>query len=218
MRDPERKLGRPSPAMVVAGLALVVALAGTAIAGPLAGKSALNKSEKKQVKKIAKKQVNTLAPGLSVKRAATAADADALGGETLANIAVARSDTPGGQCDPTSPTLVVCATVNLTLPHEGRVLLIGTAGHIAFNNAQTAGNCLFRVDGENSGGAVTIGNQYVPDVTGVGARAFPNGFANTRVTAPVSAGAHTFALACSETTADVEFQGPQITAALVGSG
>ena len=182
MRRSKLKLGRPSPSMVVAGLALVAALAGTALAGPLASKSGLNKPEKKQVKKIAKNQVNTLAPGLSVKRAGSAANADSLGGQTLANIAVARSDTPGAQCDPTSAALIDCATVNLTLPHEGRVLLIGTAGQIAFNNAQTAGNCLFRIDGVNSGGAVTIGNQYAPAVTGAGARAFPNGFANTRVT------------------------------------
>lgn len=35
---------RPSPAMIVAGAALVAALAGTAIAGPLATNSALTHS------------------------------------------------------------------------------------------------------------------------------------------------------------------------------
>jgi hypothetical protein len=67
---------RPSPAMIVALAALVVALAGTAIAAPAAIKSILNKKEKKQVKNISKNQVNALAPGLSVKHANTAGSAD----------------------------------------------------------------------------------------------------------------------------------------------
>jgi hypothetical protein len=221
---------RPSPAMIVAAAALIVALAGTAMAAPTAIKSVLNKPEKKQVKKIANNRINALASGLSVRRAETAgradtaaraetaASADALGGQTLGNIVVARSVTPGAQCDPNSTTLIVCATLNMTLPHEGRVLLIGTAGHVAFGGAQSAGNCLFRVDGVNSGGSVTIGNNFAPVNTGVNARAFPDGFATSVVTDVIGAGAHTFELACNETDADAEFQSPAVSAALVGSG
>ena len=215
---------RPSPAMIVALAALVVALAGTAMAAPTAIKSILNKKEKKQVKNISKNQVNALAPGLSVKHANsagsadTAKDANSLGGVNLKDVVVAKSANPGAQCDPNSTTLIDCVTLNLTLPHEGRVLLIGTAGQVAFGGAQAAGNCLFRVDGVNSGGSVQSGNNFAPVNTGVNARAFPDGFATTVVTDPVSAGAHTFGLACNETDADVEFQSPQITAALVGSG
>jgi hypothetical protein len=62
--------------MIVAMVALVVALAGTAMAAPTAIKSILNKKEKKQAKNIAKNQVNALAPGLSVKHANTAGSAD----------------------------------------------------------------------------------------------------------------------------------------------
>src|SRR5215207_8290052 len=66
----------PSPAMTVAGAALIIALAGTAMAAPTALKSVLNKQEKKQVKKIAKNQANNQitqrAPGLSVANANTA--------------------------------------------------------------------------------------------------------------------------------------------------
>jgi hypothetical protein len=67
---------RPSPAMIVALVALVVALAGTAMAAPTAIKSILNKKEKKQANNIAKNQINALAPGLSVKHANTAGSAD----------------------------------------------------------------------------------------------------------------------------------------------
>src|SRR5262249_16595394 len=141
------------------------------------------------------------------------------GGQSLDNIVTARSVNPGGPaCDPTSTTFLNCVTLDMTLPHDGRVLLIGTAGQIAFNNAQTQGDCLFRVDGVNSGGSVHAGNQYAPARSGATSIQFPNGFATQNVVGPVSAGAHTFALACSETTGDIEFVGPQLSAVLVGSG
>src|SRR5262249_11463895 len=141
------------------------------------------------------------------------------GGQTLDNIVTARSVNPGGPaCDPTSATFINCVSLDMTLPHQGNVLLIGTAGQVAFTNAQTQGDCLFRVDGVNSGGSVHVGNQYAPTPTGVTSVQFPNGFANQNVVGPVSAGAHTFALACSETTGDIEFVGPQLSAVLVGSG
>jgi hypothetical protein len=63
------RTSRPSPAIALAVLAIVAALAGTAIAGPDGSTSALTKSK---VKKIATKQVNRLAPGLSVAHATSA--------------------------------------------------------------------------------------------------------------------------------------------------
>jgi len=215
--------------MIVAATALIVALAGTAMAAPTAIKSILNKQEKKQVKSIAKNQVNKLAPDLSVKHAKTAdtattattantaKDADTLNGQALGNIVIARSNT-GAVCDPQTGTLITCATLDMTLPHEGRVLLIGTAGQYAFTNSQASGNCLFRVDGVNSGGSVTVGNQYAPALFGVTNRGLANGFATTVVTGPLSAGAHQFILACNQLTGDVEFEDPQVSGALVGPG
>jgi hypothetical protein len=63
------RASRPSPAILVAVVALVAAVAGTAIADPVASTSAINK---KKVKKIATKQINKLAPSLSVAEAETA--------------------------------------------------------------------------------------------------------------------------------------------------
>jgi hypothetical protein len=68
----ERRTSLPSPAIIVAALALVAALAGTALAGTDTTTSAISK---KKVKKIATKQINKLAPGLSV------ANADTVGGK-----------------------------------------------------------------------------------------------------------------------------------------
>jgi hypothetical protein len=66
------RIRQPSPALIVAVLALVAALAGTAVAGPDASTSAISK---KKVKSIATKQINKLAPGLSVAHADTATSA-----------------------------------------------------------------------------------------------------------------------------------------------
>jgi hypothetical protein len=219
---------RPSPSMVVAISALIVALAGTAMAAPTAIKSILNKQEKKQVKNIAKNQVNKLAPGLSVRRADsaaradTAANADALGGQSLANVAIGRSDpTTGGVCDPNSSTFVNCASVDVTLPHEGRVLLVGTGGQYSFDGGVTQGSCRMTIDGVAQGGSfITVGNQTdaSPGVTGAANRGYARGFATTIVTGPVGAGAHSFGLDCNQTDADVEFENAQISATVLGSG
>jgi hypothetical protein len=219
---------RPSPPMVVAIAALVVALAGTAMAAPTAIKSILNKQEKKQVKNIAKNQVNKLAPGLSVKHANTAGsadtakNADALGGQPLANVAIGRSDpTTGGVCDPNSSTFVNCASVDVTLPHEGRVLLIGTGGQYAFDAGVTQGSCRMTLDGAAQGGSfITVGNQTdaSPGVTGAANRGYARGFATTVVIGPVGAGPHSFGLDCNQSDADVEFENTQISATVLGSG
>jgi hypothetical protein len=77
---------RPSPSTIVASTALIIALAGTAIAAPTAIKSVLDKKEKKQVKNIADKRITKRAPGLSV---AKATNADNLGGQPASSYAPA---------------------------------------------------------------------------------------------------------------------------------
>ncbi|MGZ5342898.1 MAG: hypothetical protein ACXWEK_07675 [Solirubrobacterales bacterium] len=56
-------------------MALIVALAGTAIAGPLATTSVLNKKEKKQTRNIARNEIKAAAPNLSVRSATNATSA-----------------------------------------------------------------------------------------------------------------------------------------------
>jgi hypothetical protein len=84
---------RPSPAIIVAIVALVAAVAGTAVAGQDASTSALTKSK---VKKVAKKQVNKLAPGIAneeiTKRAPGLSVASAVTASRLANVTVQRED------------------------------------------------------------------------------------------------------------------------------
>ena len=78
------RISQPSPAIVVAVLALVAALAGTAIAGPDASISAITKNK---VKKIARQQVTQLAPTLHVATADNASKADTATSADTANTA-----------------------------------------------------------------------------------------------------------------------------------
>jgi hypothetical protein len=83
---------RPSPAIIVAIVALVAAVAGTAVAGP----DATTSVSKKKTKQIAKKQVNKLAPGIAndeiTKRAPGLSVASAVTANRLANVTVQRED------------------------------------------------------------------------------------------------------------------------------
>jgi hypothetical protein len=83
------KRARPSAPMVVAMVALVAALAGTAIGG-VATTASLNKKDRAQVRKIARKQANIRitkrAPGLSVAKANTSNNANAVGGTPLSGL------------------------------------------------------------------------------------------------------------------------------------
>lgn len=70
------RMRRPSPSLIIAVIALIVAVGG--------GTFALAASDKKTDKKIAKKVVTNLAPGLSVKSATNATNATQLGGTPAA--------------------------------------------------------------------------------------------------------------------------------------
>jgi hypothetical protein len=83
---------RPAPGTVLGLIALIVALAGTAIADPLATDSKLGKKDKKQIRKIARKQINRAAPNLSVDSAQNATNAtNAISAQNAANAASAQN-------------------------------------------------------------------------------------------------------------------------------
>ncbi len=79
------KGSKPSPAVVVSIIALVFALAGSAVAG-VATVSVLTKKEKKQTRNIANSEIEKRAAGLSVASAQSAANAT--NAQTAAALAV----------------------------------------------------------------------------------------------------------------------------------
>jgi hypothetical protein len=168
--------------LVIAALALAATLAGTAIAaGPEATTSALSK---KKVKKIARKQINKLAPGLSVASADTANSADtadsantadsaktadsantanrasnagALQGASLASIA-AGNDAFISDCNPNTAAYVQCGNVQLTLAREAKVLVI-YGWRWSDNNADGIGlgRCRTTRNGADTSGDISMG-------------------------------------------------------------
>ena len=138
---------RPSPSMLVAGAALVVALAGTGIAGPLATKSALSKAEKKQTRKLAVAEINKAAPRLSVAKAANADTVDGANASDLRTSSAFNQNNdvipiPGGM-----DTVVASATI--TTQSAGRILATGSAELLGADSDER-GQCQIRIDGTDS--------------------------------------------------------------------
>lgn len=119
----------PSAALVVAAIALIVAMAGSAFAGPGALEKELNKAA---VKAIAVKQITKAAPKLSVKSAETAETANTAGSADnvmSASVPIAPSCTfdsstggitavmVGTKCDVTFPVSVEDCAVGATPLH-----------------------------------------------------------------------------------------------------
>jgi hypothetical protein len=128
---------RPSPSMLVAGAALIVALAGSAMAGPLATKSGLNKQEKKQVNKLIKKA----APGLSVANASTVDGANASDLRTSSAFSQNTTVIPN-----LGSSFVTVASTTITTQGSGRILAIGTAT-LRGADQNELGSCRVQIDG-----------------------------------------------------------------------
>ena len=132
----KRVFRRPSPAMVVAIVALIAALGGTAIAG-----GALNK---KKVKNISNNQITQRAPGLSVSSAKSADNSNALGGLPLRGLSMwallgSTGAAPG-------PGTIVSSSGGVT----STVLSTGRA-RVTFPNPVT--NCAINANGGTSSNA-----------------------------------------------------------------
>jgi hypothetical protein len=136
---------RPSAAIVVGVLALVAALAGTALAGSDATTSAPSKKKVKKIaKRQAKKQIKKLAPGLSVAHAETANTANTANSATQAQNA--------GTANRVRPVKVnFAASANAaprTFLNQGGVRIRGDceAGHARLTASSTANNGTLKLD------------------------------------------------------------------------
>ena len=149
------KRTKPSPALLVAVVALVAALAGTAIGGVAV--TSLSKKDKKQVTKIAKKQgkkqgkkqankqIEQKAPGLSV------AEADKLDGKDASEL-----ETSSGFAERTLGDSLILSTIfqdvaaTTVESSAGRIVATGTA-ELAGGGGDDLGSCRLRIaDGTSS--------------------------------------------------------------------
>ena len=144
---------RPSPAIVVAVLALVAAVAGTAVAGPGASTS---KITKKKVTKIADKEIKKLAPGLSVAHADTADTANTAGNATqLGNVTYVKGPENSVPADTTTHLLgaAIC-------PAGSTVVGGGHTGSSLFRVAQSYPTADNGTDPGRRGWTVLVQNTF----------------------------------------------------------
>jgi hypothetical protein len=163
---------KPSPAMVTSILALVLAVAGTSVAAV----SALTKSEKKQVSKIAKKEIKKAAPGLSV---------DKVDGKDAAQLQTTSAYAERSADDfPLTASFQDVVTTSVTATAAARV--IATASLELDAGAATSAHCRLRIAGVEG---FTYDSQALPTESTMALT-----FARS-----VPAGTHAVGLECSET-------------------
>jgi hypothetical protein len=237
---------RPSASLVIACLALFVALGGVGYAAATIGSSSIidNSIKSKDVRNndLRGKDVRTntlkgadvdesslgqVPSAANADSAATAAHATNADNATNASQA-ANADTVGGvgpdaltigrsalgSCEP-GAAFTNCTSVVLSMPRPGRVLLNAGGQWHSDDAAGTSvrGLCRINLDGnpltgvteEGSLSQQTDGNQEQA-LAGV-----------TAVTGVLSAGDHTFTVACSDDVGDMDFTDVRLSAVLLGS-
>jgi hypothetical protein len=137
----KKVLRRPSPAMVVAIVALIAALGGTAIGAGFV--------TKKKAKKIAANQVNKLAPGLSVAKAKKADDANALGGKNAAAFETGAASDTRTNVDPLGTSDETVLSTNITLSAGKTVTAIASVEASSDGGGNDNINCNLSIAGTN---------------------------------------------------------------------
>jgi hypothetical protein len=163
----------------------VLALSGTAVAGPTTAKITANK-----VKKIAKAQIAKAAPTLTVKSAGTAtnaanaANAAKLGGKTAAQLktVIAATSSASAVADVGSGTEV--ASVDFTVAAPSTMIMSATVELVG--NAGEQGRCILGIDDANAS------QSFETDFAGSGALVL----AVNSPALQVAPGTHTAQLTC----------------------
>jgi hypothetical protein len=221
---------RPSPAMVVALIALFVALGGSAAA--LSGSNTV--------------QSDDLGPGSQV----TAPDvaANAVNGSDVVDNSIAGADVnegtlvlggqlagyfeaesaQGGCID--GGTGTVCASAPITLARSGQLLLnasgawhtvaIDDPGTMADDPTRVVGNCMLRVDGTPIGASHNMGEQSESAVAGgspIANHPSPASgtMALTGLSSALATGSHTAEVFCTQVDGDISWGTINLTAARV---
>jgi len=184
------KFFKPSASILVAVLALSLAGFGTAYAAAPISKAV--------VKKIAKKEIKKAAPTLAVDKAnsattaATATNANALGGKSLAQVQTVIAGNQNASVVGDIGAGTDAVTVNYTLAAASKVNFSGTVELQGDGSTDDVAQCVIRNDG------TTISLGYETTFDDIGA-ASTNPVVNVVLTSAtsVAAGAHTAVLRCS---------------------
>jgi hypothetical protein len=188
------KLLKPSTMILVAVLALSLATAGTAVAGPVI--------TVKLIKKIAKKEIKKAAPKLSVAHAktadsattaTTAANANALGGRALAQVQTVVAGAQNASVIGSIGAGTDVVTLNYTLAAASKVNFSGVVELQGDGTTDDEAFCVIR----NDGAGISLGFETTFDDIG---GASSNAAVNVVLTSStnVAAGAHVATLRCTQ--------------------
>jgi hypothetical protein len=231
-------LRRPSPALAVSFVALLVALGGTSFAAFSLSKNSVGTTQLKKNAVTTKKIKNGAVTrskmnfsGVTVPNAThantadnathanTADNATTIGGASLDSLSLGRST--ASNCDPSSAAFIGCGTVSLNLPRAGRVLILANVGYDGGNSNSYSGACRLETDATTVVSSGQFGQAaYAPaTVGGPGFNAnTQEGGGLTAVTASLPAGTHDFSLNCNQAGGSIEFSSTMVSAVMLGNG
>jgi len=148
-------------------------------------------------------------------------EADSVAGFGASDLGTVGRSTQAPNCLDDQEANQVCASVDLTMPRAGRVLVIGDGFAVAAglndgigpgsgsdSTTSVQGTCSLHVDN------ASLSRSSSQSLITTGAT---DGLSITTVTAPLAAGTHTFALRCLEEDGDIDWGLSRITAVMLGN-
>ncbi len=209
---------RPSPALVVAMLALFIALGGTTYALTIPRNSVGEPQLKDRAVSGRKVALETLTGGhireRTLGRVRRAFSANRLAGVSLGSVAVGRSGA-NALCQ-LQENALNCVTATLSLPHRGRVMVVAASDW--YNGREDGGGswgtCYVQIDGDTT----LAGSETTPGEVAKNTDAQRRGsLATTGVTDVLGRGEHAFALRCLEGNGVMVLSDQKISAVLLGN-
>ena len=200
------RLQRPSHATVVAYLALIVGLGGSAYAVKKVGSREIanDSIRSKDLRDEHGVRGRDVSEESLTGREVRERTLDAEGFS-----AVAHNGTGG--CDPNGPTPTTCADATIELPRAARILMIGTGG-LYSDGGPAQSTCQVEYDGRFSGD-ISPGEVAADNTDAAATEAF----AVTGLSTVLPAGPHTVTLACNQRMGDVQISQPFIAAIALGA-
>jgi len=199
----------PSPTIVVAAVALVAALAGTAIAGPTATTSVSKKQTKKIAKKEATRYFDANIGGATVGSAASAANASQLGGQSASAFQTASASdlrTSPVELNPGNQTVL---SKGITIPSTKTVTAVASIEATGDDGVENRINCNLSIAGTDGARQSTL----LADGTSID----PVGTLPLTQSRTLGAGTHTVLAECNEAgVADTEIEDRSLSVVATG--
>jgi hypothetical protein len=195
------RIRKPSPAMVVACIALFIALSGASYAAFTLPDNSVRSRH------IVNGQVKRADLDGGAVNSAKVANGSLTPGDLAAGVLPRGRFNAGGSCDPSSiGSDLTCATITMNLPRAARMLLVvsGSWHEQGTADGSVLGHCFLYADTTAVWSASYGQKTATFEPNGAGSP-YNGTVSETYVTDVISAGSHTFRVDCRENEADITF-------------